>query len=83
MTLGAEIVGGVSLLVTAAWNAGEIRSQIPGLMLFIAVITGFLALALLPLVHRVRRTPPPAPIQYVAVGASVLPIVVAIMLLLR
>jgi hypothetical protein len=83
-TLGAEIVGGVSLLVTSDWNASaETRSLLPGLMLFIAVVTGVICLLLTPLVHRFRRDPPPAPIQYVAVTASVLPILVAIMMLLR
>lgn len=83
-TLGAEIVGGVSLIATANWNAAaETRSPIPGLMLFIAVVTGVVCLLLTPLVHRFRRTLPPASIQFVAVTASVLPILVAIMMLLR
>lgn len=82
-TLGAEIVGGVSLIATANWNAGETRSPLPALMLFIAFVTGVVCLLLTPLVHRFRRTPPPAPIRYVAVTASVLPILVAIMMFLR
>ncbi len=83
-TLGAEIVGGISLLLTADWDAGgESRSPLPGLMLFIAVVTGFICLLLTPLVYRFRRVPPPAPIQYVAVTASVLPILVVIMMLVR
>ena len=82
-TLGAEVVGGISLLLTADWNAVESRSPLPSLMLFIAVVTGFICLLLTPLVHRFRRTPPPVLIQYVAVTASVLPILVAIMTSLR
>ena len=83
-TLGAEVVGGLSLVVTGSLNAdAETRSPLPGLMLLIAVVTGFICLLLTPLVYRFRRTPPPAAIQYVAVTASVLPILVVIMMLLR
>ncbi|MBP89906.1 MAG: hypothetical protein CMJ64_24900 [Planctomycetaceae bacterium] len=82
-TLGAEIVGGLSVIVTGGWNvASDARSPFPGLMLFIAAVTGVVCLLLTPLVYRFRRVPPPAAITYAAVTASVLPLLVAIMMLL-
>lgn len=49
-----------------------------GLLLMISCVTGLVSMALLPLVYRWRREPPPWPIVRFAIVAAVLPFVILI-----
>src|SRR4029079_6041818 len=54
--------------------------RISSVFLFVALVTGLVCLGLTPLVYRVRKAPPPAPITVGAVLIGVAPIVLLIVL---
>ena len=55
--------------------------RISSVLLFVAVITGALCLALTPLAHRVRARQPPRTVTIVAVAIGLSPIVLLIVLM--
>jgi hypothetical protein len=54
--------------------------QAAGVLLFVAITTGVLCLALTPLVYRVRIAPPPRPVTIAAIAIGLAPILLAILL---
>jgi hypothetical protein len=54
--------------------------RIAGVLLFVAMTTGMVCLALTPLVYRIRETPPPRAITVGAVMIGLSPIVVLVVL---
>jgi uncharacterized membrane-anchored protein len=54
--------------------------QAAGVLLFVAITTGVLCLALTPLVYRVRTVPPPRPVTIAAIAIGLAPILLAILL---
>ena len=55
-------------------------AQMAAVILFVAVVTGAMCLALTPLALRVRATPPPRSVTVAAVVIGMLPIVVLVVL---
>jgi hypothetical protein len=55
-------------------------ARISGVMLFVAIVTGVVALVLTPLAYRVRLAPPPRAITVIAVLIGLLPLVVLVLL---
>jgi len=53
-------------------------AMIPGVLMFIAALTGMICLLLTPLVYRIREVAPPRAITAVAILASIVPLVTAI-----
>jgi hypothetical protein len=83
-TLGAEVVGGVlRIFFGLSDSVPESAQLLPGLLLFVAAVTGLICLSLTPLVYRFRRVPPPTGVTALAVTVSVLPLVVGILQSLR
>ncbi len=78
-TLVAEVGGviGWLLLVSAADPQKLARSVavLPGLILYIGLITGIIGLVLAPVAHRIRRVPPPTSVTVVAVVIALSPAV--------
>jgi hypothetical protein len=76
-TLAAEFVAGAGLLFfpanSSADEAPSPLSALPGVMLFTALTTGTLCLVLTPLVRRLRRTPPPPAVVWMAAVVGVSP----------
>jgi hypothetical protein len=77
-TVAAEGLWGVTtILVWQIDDAGPWDS-LPGLMWFVAFITGILCLLLMPLVYRFRREPPPTPIAALSLVAGLIPLLIGI-----
>jgi len=83
-TLLAELGGGLARVMSAALTElpGAWRS-LPGLLLFMALVTGLVCLLLTPLVYRFRRVPPPTVITVWALVVSVTPLVIVVVGSLR
>jgi hypothetical protein len=78
-TLAALAVAALVGLATLAWPAPEDQAHplaaLAGMMLFVAIATGLLCLALTPLALRVRQIPPPLAITIGAVLIGLAPLV--------
>lgn len=90
-TLGAELlllIAGTLLLLfkqqpqegadEAVKQAVHPFAMIPGVLMFIAALTGLICLLLTPLVYRFREVAPPRVITAVAILASIVPLATAI-----
>jgi hypothetical protein len=81
-TLAAELVAGLAAVVN--WLAGDsdklpaVSRVLPSWFLFCAVVTGLLCLVLTPLVHKIRRQPPPRSVTITAVVIGLVPLVTLI-----
>ncbi len=86
VTVLAEVVSLVSLaLILVFAEEKEIANQaeeqklaiqqaaLPGMILFVAIITGIICLVLAPVVYRVRRVPPPRSVTIFAVAVGLTP----------
>ncbi len=77
VTVLAEVVSLVSLaLILVFAEEQEIAIQqaaLPGLILFIGIITGIICLVLVPVVHQVRRVPPPRSVTIFVVAVGLTP----------
>jgi heme/copper-type cytochrome/quinol oxidase subunit 2 len=86
VTVLAEVVSLVSLaLILVFAEEQEMANQaeeqklaiqqaaLPGLILFIGIITGIICLVLAPVVHQVRRVPPPRTVTIFAVAVGLTP----------
>jgi hypothetical protein len=85
-TVAAQIVGGITLVVAAMADdpqrAPLLLRVAPGLMMFISVVTGLVGLALVPVVLRLRLTPPPRPIIVGVILINLSPLVIVAILCL-
>lgn len=87
LTLVATIVAETVAAATAAirfvrgapQDGASLLAVIPQVLLFTAMFTGALCLALTPIVRRVRREPPPASVVWVAVIVGASPFVVLLL----
>jgi hypothetical protein len=81
--VGMLVVVGLRLLMIAfPVAAGVVHplGRIAGVLLFVALMTGILCMALTPLVYRVRNTAPPRAIAVSAVMIGLAPMVLLIVL---
>lgn len=81
--VGMAVVGLVYLGMAAAPVAeggAHPLARLGGVMLFVAIATGVLALVLTPLAYRVRVVPPPRAITIAAVLIGLLPLAVLVLL---
>jgi hypothetical protein len=81
--VGCFVVLALRLLMLALpVAAGRVHplNQAAGVLLFVAITTGVLCLALTLLIYRVRAVPPPRPITIGAVAIGIAPIVLLVLL---
>jgi len=81
--VGCFVVLALRLLMLAIpIAAGRVHplGQAAGVLLFVAITTGVLCLALTPLVYRVRIDPPPRPVTIAAIAIGLAPILLAIVI---
>jgi hypothetical protein len=81
-TFCAEVIGLSArvALVKAGDQPFTARSLFPDVTLVIALVTGTLCLVLLPVVYRLRKTPPPVPIMVIAILVGLTPWVRSLMM---
>lgn len=76
-TLGALTLFAIAFLLfrTASAPAGQMNplAMIPGLLLWIAIVTGSVAVGLIPLVYRFRQTNPPMAFTLAAIVIGSVP----------
>ena len=75
------LAGGAYVLTRSLLsNAGQPNplTALPGLLLFIAVVTGILTLLLIPVVYRVRTTPPPSTVTIGSACIAVSPWIIVL-----
>ena len=75
-TVLGEVGGLAARAVMYFTGAFDWLNVLSGLLLMIACVTGLVSLALLPLVYRWRRVPPPWPIVRFSIVAAILPFVI-------
>lgn len=78
-TLMAEAMGLVCRWYSTFVEPVELLTVLSGIMLFVAVLSGFITLVMIPVVYRVSETRPPFFIVQVAAIAGALPIVVVLL----
>lgn len=81
---GSFVVLALQFLMLAwpvAGNRPHPLTQASGVLLFVAIATGVLCIALTPFVYRVRLAPPPRPVTVAAIAIGLAPI--ALLVLLR
>jgi hypothetical protein len=81
--VGSFVVLALRLLMLAFPVAGvrvQPLAQAADVLLFVAIMTGVLCLALTPLVYRVRLAPPPRQITVAAVAIGIAPIIMLIVI---
>lgn len=84
VALAMALVIGIALLAfPVPAGAPQPLGFLPGLLLFVAAGTGLLCLILTPLIHRVRRAPPPRVITIAAALIGTAPWVTIVVLSLR
>jgi hypothetical protein len=71
--LACEIGSLASSLAVSQFGAGIIVGRLAGLLLFAAVIIGFISLIIAPVVLKSRKTPTPRVVIVVAICAGILP----------
>lgn len=75
-TLAAEGIGFLCQLYTRFVGVNELLTVLGAVMLFVALVAGFVTLLLTPLVLKIAQTRPPTLIVQIAYVAGILPIVV-------
>src|SRR5438105_4791436 len=81
--VGCFVVLALRLLILALpVAAGPVHplSQAADVLLFVAITTGVMCLALTPLIYRVRTIPPPRPVTIAAIAIGLAPIVLLTLL---
>jgi hypothetical protein len=77
VTLAAEVIAIPATIIAKAnpqpIGEGLTTAHIAGLFLFLALVTGLVTAALVPLVYRVRAIPPPQSIVVAALVAAAVP----------
>lgn len=77
-TLAAEALGAIAAFFVWRIEAVGPWDALPGLMWFIALVTGVACLLLMPLVYRFRREPPPTPVAALSLAAGLIPLLIGI-----
>lgn len=82
-TVGMLVVFALRLLMVLAPVAAGVHplARIAGVLLFVALVTGGLAVAFTPLAYKVRQVAPPRAITIVAVVIGLLPLATLLALL--
>jgi len=81
--VGCFVVLALRLLMLALpVAAGRVHplSQAAGVLLFVAITTGVMCLALTSVIYRVRAIPPPRPVTIGAIAIGIAPIVLLVLL---
>ena len=81
-TIGAEVAAIVVFVwtVVASMNDESIVLRLPGILLYIALVTGIVCLILIPIAQKVRRKPAPSGITICALVVGVAPMVTVLVL---
>ena len=78
-TLACELIGVAARLYARVAADARAAELLAGLMLLAALVFGLVSLALIPLVYRARRVPPPRGVTLMALVIGAIPLIVSLL----